>query len=138
MAENFRVTFRRLKRTERFFYFIFIFLAFLALFLASYRQHMLFYLPFTISGVYLVLMYRFSGFRNHIREPYWIHVFTLLLNICIFVMSFEHYLEGCAMMSSLVGFVVILTLFKMASDDGSFFRGDEQRAYNGSAYAQRP
>lgn len=138
MADNFNATFRRLKRTEWFFYFAFIFTAFLALYLASYRQHMLFYLAFTVSVVYLVLMYKFSGFHNIVKEPYWMHLLTTFFNICIFVMSFEYYFAGCVMMTSSILLVVIIIMYKIVFDKGDFFHADIHRADNGFAYAIRP
>lgn len=138
MAENFDATFRCLKRTEWFFYFAFIFTAFLALYLASYRQHNLFYLAFTVSGVYLGLMYKFSGFHNILKEPYWIHSITLFFNICIFVMSFEYYFVGCVMMTSSILLVLILTITKAVFTEGDFFHTDRHRDDNGFPYAMRP
>lgn len=137
MAEDFGATFRRLKRTEWFFYFVFIFSALLALYLASYRQHMLGYLALTVSLVYIFLMYIFSGFHNILKEPYWMHLITLLFNICIFVMSFEYYYAGCVMMTTSVLLVVIIITYKAVFDDGDFFHGDRHRAANGFPYTMR-
>lgn len=138
MADNFDATFRRLKITEWFFYFVFAFSAVLAVCLASYRQHMLFYLPFSVSLVYLIMMYKFSGFHNILKEPYWLHLVVVVFNTCIFVMSFEHYLLGCLMMTSSILLIVAITIYKTVFADGDFFRADRYRADNGSAYALRP
>lgn len=138
MAENFDATFRRLKITEWFFYFVFVFSAVLAVCLASYRQHMLFYLVFAISMVYLILMYKFSGFHNILKEPHWLHLVVVFLNICIFVMSFEHYLLGCLMLTSSILLIVAITIYINLFYEGDFFRADRHRADNGFAYALRP
>lgn len=138
MAENFDATFRCLKRAEWFFYFTFVFSAVLALYLANHRQHMLFYLAFTISMVYIALMYKFSGFHNIVKEPYWMHLLVLVLNICIFVMSFEYYFAGCTLILTSFLLLVIIIMCKTVFGDSDFFHARRHRVDNGLAFAMRP